>query len=421
MGAAIGLTISHSIDNLLSGAWAAIALGISEHDALVPDAAVNLPDLARQYEMTGGSDWSRRRRGLWPDTRRESIFCVGHGCLQAGENMRGMVIASQAGPGYAPLVARDLPVPRPGPGEIRVRVLACGVCRTDLHIVDGDLKPGKPDLVPGHQVVGTVEALGAGTEGFRLGEAVGVTWLHWTCGVCGYCSEGLENLCEKARFTGWQADGGYAESMVVPATHAFAIPGTLDPLAAAPLLCAGVIGYRSLKVSGSKPGGVRGLFGFGAAAHLAIPVARRWNCRVSVFTREEDHRRLALSLGAAWAGDIGVSPPEPLHAAITFAPAGRVVAQALKRLRRGGTVAVNAIHMDDLPPIPFRDLYHERGIRSVANLTRADVREYLALAAAEPFQVSASAFRLEEADQALARVRDSTVLGAAVLRIAPEA
>lgn len=327
--------------------------------------------------------------------------------------MRAMIFTSPTA--SAPLTATDLPLPQPGPGELRIRVLACGVCRTDLHIVEGDLKPGKPDLVPGHQVVGKVEALGTGVEGHRIGEPVGVSWLNWTCGVCVYCVEGMENLCEKARFTGLHANGGYAEAMIVPASHAFPIPESMESLATAPLLCAGAIGYRSLKVCGIRPGGALGLFGFGASAHLAIQVALRWNCRVYAFTREEDHRRHALDLGARWAGPIEENPPEPLHAAITFAPSGRVAALALSRLRRGGTLAINAVHMDDLPPIRYANLYHERGIRSVANLARSDVREFLDLAARHPFRVSVNAFPLERSNQALALLKASAFLGSAVL------
>jgi propanol-preferring alcohol dehydrogenase len=331
--------------------------------------------------------------------------------------MKAMVAGVPGPEGRRPLVMRELPLPEPGPGAIRIRVEACGVCRTDLHILEGDLGPGRADLVPGHQIVGTVEAIGAGAEGFRIGERAGVSWLYWTCGVCGYCTTGRENLCEKARFTGWDADGGYAEAMIVPASHAFPVPEAMDAIAAAPLLCAGVIGYRSLKLSGIRPGEALGLFGFGASAHLAIQTALRWGCRVHVFTRDEDHRRHALALGARWAGPLEETPPEALHAAVTFAPSGAVAAQALSRLRRGGTVAINAVHMDDLPPIPFAHLYHERSIRTVANLTRSDVREFLEMAVREPFQVSVNPFPLEKAGQALERLKASAFLGAAVLEI----
>jgi propanol-preferring alcohol dehydrogenase len=312
------------------------------------------------------------------------------------------------------LEPRDVPVPEPGPGEVRIRIEACGVCRTDLHILDGELKGGKADLIPGHQVVGLVEKNGPGAD-LVPGSRVGVTWLFRACGVCGYCSEGRENLCVTPAFTGLHADGGYAEAMVAPASRVFPLPMELDPLQAAPLLCAGVIGYRSLKVSGLRPGQALGLFGFGASAHLAIQVAERWGCRVYAFTREADHRAHALSLGAVWAGSLEEPSPEPLHAAITFAPSGRVVARALAGLRRGGTVAINAVHMDDLPPIPYSALYHERGMRSVANLTRDDVVEFLAMAAREPFRLTVNPYPLEAAGEALERLRQSGFLGSAVL------
>ncbi|MDB5102496.1 MAG: alcohol dehydrogenase [Fibrobacteres bacterium] len=296
-------------------------------------------------------------------------------------------------------------------------MLACGVCRTDLHIVEGDLPPAKASLIPGHQVVGEVDALGQGAEGFRIGETAGVTWLHSTDGRCGYCRDGLENLCENARFTGLHADGGYAESMIVRAAFAFRLPERLPPMEAAPLLCAGVIGYRSLKVSGIKPGQALGLFGFGASAHLALQVALGWDCRVYAFTREESHRRQALAMGAAWAGGIDEEPPEPLHAAVTFAPSGRVAVAALSRLRRGGTVAINAVHMDPLPMVPYPLLYHERGLRSVANLTRRDVIEFLDLAARGTIRAQVNPFPLAGANGALAALKASAFPGAAVLRV----
>lgn len=330
-----------------------------------------------------------------------------------------MILGSAGPPESNPLAMREVADPVPGHGEIRLRVFACGVCRTDLHVVEGELLASKPALIPGHQVVGEVDALGPGAEGFRLGDRVGVTWLFSTCGSCEYCLSARENLCERARFTGLHADGGYAEAMVVPASHAFRLPEGLHSRDAAPLLCAGVIGYRSLKLSGIRPGQVLGLFGFGASAHLALQVALRWRCRVEVFTREESHRRQALSMGAAWAGSIEEEPPEPLHAAVTFAPSGRVAAAALSRLRRGGTVAVNAVHMDSLPALPYSMLYHERCLRSVANLTREDVRDFLELASREPLEVTVNPFRLEEANLALVRLKASDFLGAAVLELRP--
>lgn len=334
--------------------------------------------------------------------------------------MRAMTVAAFGPLESHPLVLQDKPVPDPGPGEIRLRVLACGVCRTDLHLAEVDLEPKHAGMVPGHQVVGRAEALGSGVSGFRIGDRVGATWLHWTCGVCGYCISSRENLCEQALFTGLHRDGGYADAMVLPATHAIRLPDTLDPMRAAPLLCAGVIGYRSLKLSGVKPGETLGLFGFGASAHLTLQAALRWDCPVYVFTRDEEHRRLALDLGARWAGPLEEASPVPLHAAITFAPSGQVVSLALSRLRRGGTVAVNAVHMTDLPPIPYRDLYLERALRSVSNLTRSDVMEFLDMEVQEPFRVSVNAFPLEGANDALRKVKTSGFQGAAVLSVAGE-
>ncbi|MDB5050457.1 MAG: putative alcohol dehydrogenase [Fibrobacteres bacterium] len=322
---------------------------------------------------------------------------------------------SPAGPGR--LIPREIPEPVPGPGEIRLKVLACGVCRTDLHLVSGDLEPGKPDLVPGHQAVGRVDAVGPGAEGFRVGDTAGATWLYLTCGRCIYCVTGRENLCDRIRFTGMHADGGYAEAMVIPATHAVPLPEGLSAPDTAPLLCAGVIGYRSLKLSGVLPGQILGLFGFGASAHITLQIALRMGCRICVFSRDDAHRRHALSLGAAWAGRLEDNPPEPLHGAITFAPSGRVAVEALRKLRKGGTVAVNAVHMDTLPAFPYSSLYQERCIRSVANITREDIREFMALAAAGPFRVKINPFPLAEANIALARMLASDFQGAAVLLI----
>lgn len=332
-----------------------------------------------------------------------------------------MILGACGAPQSRPLRLMDVPVPEPGPGEIRLRVSACGVCRTDLHIVEGDLGPAKANLIPGHQAVGEVDAIGPGAAaaGFRLGELAGVTWLNSTCGHCEFCAAGRENLCQSARFTGLDADGGYAESMVAPASHVFALPEGLTPQQAAPLLCAGVIGYRSLKASGILPGQRLGLFGFGASAHLALQTALIWECRVHVFTRDPMHRRLALSMGAAWAGAPGDKPPQPLHAAVTFAPSGAVAAAALSTLCRGGAVAINAVHMDPLPMLPYPLLYHERCIKSVANLTRADVREFLALAAGGAIHARVNAYDLEDANAALERIKASTIAGAAVLRIGP--
>lgn len=336
--------------------------------------------------------------------------------------MKAMILGACGPPQSRPLRPADLPVPEPGTGEIRLRVSACGVCRTDLHIAEGELAPSipKPCLIPGHQAAGKVDGIGPDAEGFRLGDAAGAAWLYSACGRCEFCGSGRENLCESARFTGLDADGGYAEYMVVPASHAFHLPENLSPSQAAPLLCAGVIGYRSLKMSGIQPGQRLGLFGFGASAHLALQTALIWNCRVHVFTRDAGHRRLASSMGAAWVGAPGEKPPAPLHAAVTFAPSGAVAAAALATLAKGGAVAINAVHMDPLPPLPYPLLYHERCIKSVANLTRADVREFLALAAAGSIRARVTSFELEEANSALERIKTSTISGAAVLRIGPD-
>ena len=263
--------------------------------------------------------------------------------------MRAMLLEKTRPAEENPLRLAEIPLPDPAAGEIRVRVGACGVCHTDLHIVEGDLTLPKLPVVPGHQIVGTVDALGAGVKEFREGDRVGVPWLYSTYGECVYCRKGLENLCERARFTGFHADGGYAEAMVVPAAFAYALPGSFSDLEAAPLLCAGVIGYRALKLSNLQPGERLGLYGFGASAHIVIQIARHWNCEVCVFTRAESHRQLARQLGAVWTGAAGEAPPAPLDAAIIFAPAGKLVPDALRTLRKGGTLALAGITMSPCP------------------------------------------------------------------------
>ncbi|MDI3298014.1 MAG: zinc-dependent alcohol dehydrogenase family protein [Bacillota bacterium] len=310
----------------------------------------------------------------------------------------------------------DLPEPHAGAGEVRVRVAACGVCHTDLHELDGELPPPRP-VVPGHQVVGRIDELGEGVEGLRAGMRVGVPWLWSSCGRCEYCRRGEENLCESPRFTGLHVDGGYAEWMVAPAEAVLPLPEIYDDAEAAPLLCAGLIGYRSLRLSGVEPGGRLGLFGFGASAHLTLQVARRMGMEVYVFSRGEAHRRLALELGASWAGAAGEEPPHLLDGAITFAPAGAVVPPALAVLRRGGTLAINAVHMDRLPEMPYRLLYHERSLKTVANLTREDGRRFMAVAGAGRLEVRVEAFPLERAPEALEAVRRSRLQGSAVLLV----
>lgn len=307
--------------------------------------------------------------------------------------------------------------PEPGPGQVLLRVRMCGVCHTDLHIVEGDLEPRRLPVVPGHQVVATVEASGPGVEEPAVGSRVGVPWLYSTCGRCRYCRGGRENLCREARFTGWDVDGGFAEWMVAPAGFVHPLPEGFADEHVAPLLCAGIIGYRALRLSGIRPGERLGLYGFGAAAHLAIQVARHWDCEVYVFTRSEHHRRQAERLGAAWVGGAEDDPPHQIQAGIVFAPAGWLVPQALRVLDRGATLVLGGIHMSPIPQMPYELLYHERVLRSVTNLTRRDAREFLDLAAEIPIRSEVEVFPLEEAREALRRVKDSQIEGAAVLRV----
>ncbi len=322
----------------------------------------------------------------------------------------------------APSDIQELPLrsehrerPSPGEGELLLRVRYCGVCRTDLHIVEGDITPPRLPIVPGHQIVGEVIELGAGVEGWRLGDRAGVPWLFRSCGLCAYCRRGEENLCPEAQFTGFDIDGGYAEFMIADAGYALRIPVELSDLQTAPLLCAGVIGYRSLRLAEVEPGERLGLVGFGASAHLAIQVARHWSCEVYVFTRSESHRRLAAELGAAWTGGAEDKPPTSLDAVVLFAPAGELVPVMLARLRPGGTLAINAIHMSPLPEMPYALLYGERTLRSVTNLTRRDGQEFLELAAEIPIQPTVRTYPLNEANQALQAMKQSRLDGAAVL------
>ena len=330
--------------------------------------------------------------------------------------MRAMVLHAP-GPvdDRGPLRADDRPDPRPGPGQLLLDVAACGVCRTDLQLCEGDLPARRLPIVPGHQIVGRVAEVGPGVSGWSAGARAGAMWLAWACGECRHCLAGRENLCERARFTGWDVDGGYAERAVVDARHAVRLPDRVDDLGAAPLLCGGIIGFRSLRVSGIRPGGRLGLYGFGASALLAIQVARHWGCEVYVCTRSEAERERALELGATWAGGYEDRPPVPLDAAITFAPAGDVVLAALRALDRGGAVAINAIHLDRVPEFPYEELWWERSLRSVANVTRQDAADFMALAAEIPVQTRAEEHPLADANQALRRLRDGEVDGAAVL------
>ncbi len=326
-----------------------------------------------------------------------------------------MLLERSAPASAGPLSMTDLETPRAEPGMLVARVAACGVCRTDLQLCEGDIAPRRLPIVPGHQAVARVESIGAGVEGWSPGDRIGAAWLGATCGVCTQCRAGRENLCEKATFTGWDTHGGYATHIAVRADFAVRIPGAFDDLAAAPLLCGGVIGYRSLRRSGILPGGRLGLYGFGASALLAIQVARYWGCRIFVATRSERERARARTLGAEWAGDYSERPPEPLDAAVTFAPSGDVVRAALRAMDRGGTVAINAIHLDRVPELPYEEIWWERGIVSVANFTRRDAAEFMELAARIPVRTAFDAYPLEQANLALDRLRRGEVAGAAVL------
>ena len=317
-----------------------------------------------------------------------------------------------------PLRYGEVPAPeRLEPGQVLVRVHACGVCRTDLHVIEGELAPRKSPVIPGHQVVGVIERIGGGVGRVQLGDRVGIPWLHQTCGICEYCRAGKENLCDAAAFTGYTVDGGYAEYIAAPEAFVYRIPEGFGDLKAAPLLCAGIIGFRCLRVSGIAPGGTLGLYGFGAAAHVAIQVARYWGVRVLAFTRDQRHQSLARELGAAWAGSGLARSPERLDAAILFAPAGELVPAALENLKKGGTAVLGGIHMSPIPEMPYELLYHERVLRSVANNTRQDGEDFIKLAANIPIETQIQTFPLSEANRALNALKNDAIRGAAVLTV----
>jgi alcohol dehydrogenase, propanol-preferring len=319
-----------------------------------------------------------------------------------------------------PLVSGEHPDPEPGPGEIRVAVSVCGVCRTDLHVVEGDLEPHREHVIPGHEVVGRVERRGAGAERFDLGERVGIPWLRSTDGSCRFCVRGDENLCLEPQFTGYDQDGGYAELAVVDQDFAYRLPESFTDEQAAPLLCAGIIGYRSLRRAELPRGGRLGIYGFGGSAHLAAQVALSEGATVHVLTRSTAAQRLALELGATSAGDAYDEPPEPLDSAILFAPVGDLVPVALRALDRGGTLAIAGIHLTDIPPLRYAtDLFEERQVRSVTANTRADGEEFLEIAARIPLHPTVTPYPFERADQALADLAGDRVEGAAVIRVAP--
>ena len=332
--------------------------------------------------------------------------------------MRAVVLERAAPIERRPLALSEKAEPAPASGEVVLEVEACGVCRTDLHIAEGEVAARLP-VVPGHQAAGRIAGVGPGVTGYAAGDRVGVGWVASTCGVCNFCRSGHENLCEKATFTGRDRDGGYAERMTARAEWVYRLPEGFSAKEAAPLLCAGIIGYRSLRLSGIEPGGRLGLFGFGASAHLAIQAALHWKCEVFAFTREEHHKELARRMGAVWAGAADEDPGTALDAAVTFAPAGQLVPLALSRLRRGATLAVNAIHMSPIPSFPYEILYGERRVVSVMNYTRRDAEEFLDLAARIPIRARAELHPLEDANEALLRVKRGQVRGAAVLEMSP--
>jgi len=332
--------------------------------------------------------------------------------------MKACVLRAPAKVETNPLAYVDVETPVPGEGEVLVRVHACGVCRTDLHVIEGELPPRKLPVIPGHQVVGTVEEQGKNARRFALGARVGIAWLHKTDGTCEFCRAGAENLCDGPEFTGYTVNGGYAEYIVAPENFVYAIPEDFPDEQAAPLLCAGIIGFRSLRLSGIKRGGKLGFYGFGAAAHVAIQVARHWNAEVYASTRDARHQKLALELGAAWAGGTFDEPPKKLDAAIVFAPAGEIVPLALKALKKGGVLVLGGIHMSPIPSFDYNLLYQERMVRSVANNTRQDGEDFLRVAAEIPIRTHVQIFALRDANRALNALKNDAIPGAAVLRVA---
>ena len=331
--------------------------------------------------------------------------------------MRAQVLHAPSPAEQRPLALEDRPVPVPAAGEARVRVHACGCCRTDLHVVEGDLELPVLPIVPGHQVVGTVDALGEGCTRLSIGDRVGVAWLHETCGVCLFCRRGEENLCERARFTGWTADGGYADWLTVPEGFAVQVPAELTDLEAAPLLCAGVIGYRAVRRAEVEPGERVGLMGFGSSAHLVLQLLAYWGCDIVVLTRGAGHRELARELGASWVGDAAELPPVPCDRVVVFAPAGELVPVALQLVRPGGVVSLAGIHMSPIPTFDYSLLWRERTLRSVANMTRRDADEFMALAAQATIRAEVESYALEDAADALIAIAEDRVRGAAVLAV----
>lgn len=334
--------------------------------------------------------------------------------------MKAMVVHTPKPIADHPLTLIDLSTPEPRAGEVLVKIEVCGVCRTDLHVTEGDLPPHRSPVVPGHEAVGTVAKLGPGSGRLvKEGDRVGIAWLHASCGSCVYCQRGDENLCTHPRFTGYDENGGYAEYLTAPEDFVYPLPSGVPSVEVAPLLCAGIIGYRALRRSDVHPGQRLGLYGFGASAHIVIQVARYWGCEVYVATRGDKHRKLAQEMGAVWVGDATDTPPEKLHSAIIFAPAGELVPVALQALDRGGTLALAGIYMTDIPAMTYTThLFYEHNIRSVTANTRQDGRELLQLAKDVPLHTHTEEFPLEKANEALWRLRHDQINGAAVLRVA---
>ncbi len=332
--------------------------------------------------------------------------------------MKAMVLNRCAPIESAPLQWQEIPDPQPGPGEVRIKVRACGICRTDLHVVEGELPPLDHPVVPGHQVVGIVDQLGPGADRFQPGERIGIAWLRHTCGTCNYCAAGQENLCEASLFTGYHVAGGYAEYAVVPEAFAYAIPAIFNDAEATPLLCAGIIGYRSLKRSLLQPGQSLALYGFGSSAHIVIQVARHWGCKVYACTRDFHHQQLALELGAAWSGAHAEEMPERVDSAIIFAPAGELVPQALANLRKGGTLAIAGIYMSPIPQLDYeKHLFYEKNVHSVTANTRRDAVELLETAAEIPIRTRVQLFSMEAANEALLSLKQDKIQGSGVLTL----
>jgi propanol-preferring alcohol dehydrogenase len=331
--------------------------------------------------------------------------------------MRAMAVERQGAVEDHPLAMKEMERPEPGEGEVLIKVSVCGVCHTDLHVAEGDLKPHFLPLIPGHQIVGSIETIGGGVNKRKVGERVGIPWLHSTCGKCEYCLRGQENLCNAAKFTGLDVDGGFTEFVIARADFLVDLPKQMTDMQAAPMLCAGIIGYRAVKVAGVKKGDIVALAGFGASAHIVIQLLRKWNCDVFVFSRSEAHRSLARKLGAAWTGDPGGETPSQADHAISFAPSGGLIPDLLRKIKPGGCLVVNAVHASDIPAFPYSWLYGERKLTTVANATRKDGMEFMQLAEQTGIVANVSEYALEDVNRALLDIKHSRIDGEAVLRI----